>query len=162
MDEINTSDKANAFALELSMADPAKDILSWINKDALYRKGPEDRAFLCELKSLMDKYYDISFKYIKEQIRLIENDYECLGFEDKTLVFFIHSREPNDIQRLKDELGAVSILIDDHGARGIRPENASNEADKNIYNYDYDIIIDNIQTLDHLRGQAYMFVEENL
>ncbi len=124
MDEIRESDKANAFTIELSMVDPAKNILQEIDRFALYRKSPEDRAFLCELKSLMDKYYDISFNYIKEQIRLAENDYECLGFEDKTLVFFIHSREPNDIQRLKDELGAVSILIDDHGARGIRPENA--------------------------------------
>ena len=67
---------------------------------------------------------------------------------------FIDAREPEDIKRLKDKFNCKTILI-------TRDEKKSygNHADDNVFNYDYDIKIDNTGSLEEFRAAAKKFVD---
>lgn len=110
-------------------------------------KTPETRKFLSDLKDLLTKspWGNIPFNKLKEDI-------------DKMMgqIIFIHVREPEEIDLYKKTFDAKTILVDDGKAR---PE-ASNHADADVYNYNYDIVIENKGTLSDLRQKAEDFLAE--
>ena len=69
-------------------------------------------------------------------------------YQDKNLkILFLHIREPEEIDRAVKEFNAKTILITRNSIKHI----TFNTADKNVFNYNYDIIIENNGTIEDLR-----------
>lgn len=124
-------------------------------------KTPKDRKFLSDLKDLLDENFDYSFKYVKSFI----NDQKRLPFfiqyDTDNLVTFIVARSPKDIGRLKRTFKAHTLCITRKSA-DTNVGNASNHADRNIFDYDYDEYISNDGTLKELEIKAKDFIERIL
>ena len=130
-----------------SIIDKVKEkakLLGWTGK-----KTEKGRKFLYDLKQLMDNYNDYNFNYVKG---LIDVNYNLSNPRS----LFIDMREEKDIIRAKKEFNAKTILIKNDNAKNI----LSNNADANVFNMEYDIVIDNSGTLDDLRLKVRQFIEE--
>ena len=114
------------------------------NKTERYRK------FLSDLKNLTDEYCDLSFKDICDVVNVFNSD------NNEALVLFIHIREPKNIERAVKELAAKTVLVKNKNAKLI----TSNESDKNIFNYEYNYVINNNGSIDDLRNEVKKFVQE--
>lgn len=109
-------------------------------------KDEKGRKFLSDLKNALTDYNDEPFKYMKRWVNIIDDNMFC----------FLHIREPEEIERAKKEFNAKTILVKRPSVKQI----TSNMADANVFNYDYDIIINNDETLEELNDKAYFFVED--
>lgn len=144
----------NRYVHVISTVDIIKDIafnLGWDGK-----KTPKDRKFLSDLKDLLTEWNDIPFKYVKNKIKSIENTFEYYDVDFDISAIFIMCREPKEIERLKKELNAKTILVRRAEAEA---KQSSNHADSEVFNYNYDIIIDNNGTLLDLTHKALDFIE---
>lgn len=121
-------------------------------------KTPKDRKFLSDLKDLLTEYNDIPFKVIERQIQQIRNEYEYYGMTTKNALVFIDCREPKEIKKLCERLGAKSVYIKRPDAEGVA---ASNHADANVQNYEYDFIIPNTRQLYEFAFQVMLFLDNN-
>lgn len=130
---------------KMSMIDMIKDIATSIGWDG--SKDMRDRLFLSRLKDLLAEYNDSPYQVIKSRI-LMEQ-------EAGTKVLFIDARERSDIERLVKDFNATTILV----KRG-EPIRYGNHADDNVFNYDYDIIVDNIDTIEDLKEKAVIFTNK--
>ena len=106
-----------------------------------------DRLFLSRLKDLLAEYNDSPYQVIKSRI-LMEQ-------EAGTKVLFIDARERSDIERLVKDFNATTILV----KRG-EPIRYGNHADDNVFNYNYDITVDNIDTIEDLKEKAVIFTNK--
>lgn len=80
---------------------------------------------------------------------------EC-GYKEENCILFVMCREPKEIQKFVDRLGAKTLLV----RREVVEETAqSNHADKEVLNYNYDITILNNGTLKDLEKTAYKFTD---
>lgn len=138
----------------LSTIDPIKEIARKAGWDGT--KDLKSRKFLSDLKDLLTKYNDYSFDYICNQIHSIREEWAGWGLDIDSLIIFIDCREPEEIKRLCDKLGAKSLLI-----RRASAENSetSNHADAQVLDYDYDIIIENNGTIIEFANKAFDFVK---
>ena len=139
----------------LSTITPIKQIATMVGWNG--KKDLESRKFLSDLKDLLTKYNDYPFNYICDQIKHIEEEWAEYGVSPKSIVIFIDCREPQEIKKLCDKLGAKSLLI-----RRASAENAatSNHADAEVLNYNYDIIIENNGDLRDYAYKALEFVDQ--
>ena len=111
-------------------------------------KTEKDRKFLSDLKDLCTWYNDAPFNYIKGQIHYF---YRSLHKE----IMFIHVREPQEIQKLKDTFPELkTILVTNINV----PNITSNSADAGVYDYQYDYYIKNDGTLEELKEAALDFI----
>lgn len=119
-------------------------------------KTPKNRKFLSDLKDLLSEWNDVPFKKIEQRATQFSNELAMFGLNDKTAYLFVDSREPEEIQRFCDELGAISVLVR-------RPEvennQASNHADANVFNYKYDFTIMNDGDIEKLYSTADEFIK---
>lgn len=135
--------------IKLSIIDPIKDVaetLGWTGGKSLI-----DRKFLSDLKELTDQYNDFSMNYLVNLITQLHND---------NAIIFIDMRSPSDISRFKKifiELPVYTLLI-----KGKTPLYYGNEADDNVFQYEYDYIINNDSTLQGLNIAAIEFIEKLL
>lgn len=111
-------------------------------------KEPKDRRFLSDLKDLLTKYNDLPFKGIQSVVSRF--------YKDTNEFLFIHIREPEEIERAKQEFNAHTILVVNDNVKGIY----SNHADGRVLEYNYDVVIDNSGTLEDLDTLAKNFVEK--
>ena len=141
------------YVYSLSTVDKIKEIALEIGWDG--EKTPRARKFLSDLKDLTSEFIDFPFQDIKKRISLIIDNVERLGGNTDKIVIFIHSREPEEIERFKVELNAETLLVR-------RPEVedivASNHADANYLEYEYDYIVPNYYGLEELRCRAKEFL----
>lgn len=114
-------------------------------------KTSRDRKFLSDLKDALEDWQDIPFNSIKADYNMAK--------EINTDLLFIDAREPKDIERIKKEFNAKSILV--HRDEVIN-QSLSNHADSNVYETAYDYIIYNNADLNNLRESAIIFLEEVL
>lgn len=108
-------------------------------------KSEKDRKFLCNLKNAFDEWDDSPFKVSCCMLKQMQRD--------DVFCAFIDMREPDDIEKMKRAFpSAQTILIK-------RPYQLKygNEADDNVFNYNYDIIIENNGTLEDLKESAKAF-----
>lgn len=122
-------------------------------------KTLENRKFLSDLKDLLTEWNDVPFKKTLQwldsiQYRLWQND-----VLEKYCIIFIDCREPAEIKKLCDATGAKSILI---RREDVENTQTSNHADRDVFEYNYDIVIDNNGTLDDLKARAFDFIEKDL
>lgn len=150
--------KGYPVALNLSTVDSVKLKARQIGWDG--NKDDKGRALLSGLKQLLLKYDDSPFldvaNRIKTHNRKIENYFHLSGAS----FYFVMSREPKEIDRFKEELGARAIYIQNSEAE-MRP--TSNSSDRDVLNYEYDIYIDNNGSLEDLKNNVILFLQkENL
>lgn len=118
-------------------------------------KTSENRKFLSDLKDLLIEWDDVPYKDCLKEIRRIEFLAESYDIEHDNWAIFIDCREPQEIQKFVDRLGAKTIFVD----RKIEDYNASNHADEEVENFKYDIIINNNGTLEDLAEAAINFIK---
>ncbi len=120
-------------------------------------KTPENRAFLSNLKDLLTQWGDVPFKKVEQAILKYESEARMYDFDSDDVLCFIHCREPWEIQKFVDRLGAKTLLI---RRSEVESKNQSNHADAEVFNYQYDYTIDNDGTLWDLEKKAANFVLE--
>ena len=118
-------------------------------------KTPENRKFLSDLKDLLTEWDDVPYKDCLKEIKRITSLADIYDVEHDDWAIFIDCREPKEIQKFVDRLGAKTIFID----RKIEDYNASNHADANVENFKYDIVINNNGTLEDLAAVAMNFIK---
>lgn len=111
-------------------------------------KDEKSRKLLVDLKQLGIEYNDAPFKYIVESAK------EFRESEDEELMF-VHIREISEIEKVRVAAKAKTLLVTNKNV----PLITSNESDKNVMNYQYDLYIRNDGTLEELDEKAKDFVE---
>jgi len=120
-------------------------------------KTPESRKFLADLKQLMVNapWGDITFDDIRKKIHEVEYEYHQFELGTDELIFFVDSREAEQIDRFKYDMNAVTVVIRNEQAEKVV---ATNEADANVLDYWYDFSISNDGSLDELKRKAKVFL----
>ena len=136
--------------------------VDWIKKVAAHcgwngEKDAKGRKLLSDLKDILTEYDDLPFKKICRDIDVICDEFfNNFHYTEEELTFFIMCREPQEIQKLKDHFDAKTILV----TRNTIQAAASNHADSNVMDYQYDIIIENDSDLAALEMSAKTFIEK--
>lgn len=132
--------------INFSSVDKVKKVAKLIGWDG--SKTEKDRKFLSDLKLLCTNYNDMPFNSMYEKvIEFYNGNYSML---------FLHIREPEEIERAKNIFNAKTILVKRDSVEHI----TSNMADENVYNYNYDIVINNDGTYDDLEIKALDFIND--
>ena len=98
-----------------STVDFVKDIAAQCGWDG--SKTAKNRQFLSDLKDLLTKWDDVPFRDVSKAITIAQHEFEEYYWtpneQDEELgLFFVHSREPEDIQRWVDTYDAVTLKIE--------------------------------------------------
>ena len=138
----------NIATMNFSSVDKVKEIareIGWTGG-----KTEKDRKFLSDLKLLCTNYNDMPFNSMRNKV---------IEFLDSDSYFlFLHIREPEEIERAKITFNAKTILVKRDSVKQI----TSNMADANVYNYDYDIIINNNDGIEELKYKAFCLAKDFL
>lgn len=132
--------------IHFSSVTKVKEIAKAIGWDG--GKTEKDRKFLSDLKILCTEYNNMPFNSMKEKVS------EFLNGDTNAL--FIDIREPNEIEIAKQAFNAETVLVKRDSVTHI----TSNMADANVYNYQYDHIIENNGSIEDLNNAAKMFVDK--
>jgi hypothetical protein len=140
--------------VNISTVDGVKEIsklMGWDGKS----KTEKDRQLWSDVKAAMTKYNDGIFTNMINIIDESDDDF-----------FFVHCREPKEIQKFVDyyqfadtcksgfiECHTLLILRD-----GVKPPD--NPSDKAVMDYNYDFTITNNGTLDDLMNKANLFYKQ--
>ena len=143
----------HAFCRCRSTVDKVKEIAYEVGWDG--QKTLEARKFLSDLKDLFTKFNDMPANDIKAYLRGWEEDLRYFHVGDQPHVLFVDDREPEHIEKLKKELNAITLLIRRPGDELV---DTSNHADKNVFEYEYDYVIDNNDDIEHLSYFAEVFL----
>lgn len=138
----------------ISTVDFVKEIAKEAGWDGT--KTPENRKFLSDLKDLLAEWADIPYRKIGMAYNLFQNLLDMHNIKMPGLMF-VHTREPEEIRRFKEEFGATTIIIRRGSVENIVH---TNHADANVFDFEYDVEIDNNGDLFALRAAARKFVEE--
>lgn len=111
-------------------------------------KTEKDRKFLSDLKMLCSDYCDMPFNSMKDKVEEFKSN--------NVAMLFLHIREPQEIERAKREFDAKTILVKRDSVEHI----TSNEADRNVFDYTYDIILDNSGGLLNLIKKTIDFLND--
>lgn len=117
-------------------------------------KTERNRKFLSDLKLLTTEYNDMSLNDMKQ----FATDFMNYNFNNSKMLF-LHIREPEEIKKAVIEFkkyDVKTILVKRDSVEHI----TSNMADKNVYNYNYDIVINNNGTFEDLKEKADDFLND--
>ena len=143
--ELNDILKKFHTVINFSSVDKVKEIarkIGWSGK-----KSEKDRKFLSDLKILTSEYCDMSFESMKNKVNEFLKD-------EESVFLFLHIREPKEIARAVKEFDAKTILIVRDSVKHI----ISNMADENVFNYNYDFVVENNGTINDLSKKVKKFV----
>ena len=111
-------------------------------------KTLENRKFLSDLKDLLTKWNDVPYKMIESRINRSP--------QSSDWIVFVDCRESAEIQKLKEGLNATTLLI---RRESVEDNETSNHADANVFNYQYDLTIENNSDIIDLEKKAKEFIE---
>jgi hypothetical protein len=118
------------------------------------KKTEEARKFLSEIKRVWGEYNNGPFMDITKRISTFNSKLNKKN--KKNIIYFIHCREPYEIQKFVDKYGdkCMTVLLkrDDR-------EVPDNLADKNVGNFDYNVTIQNNGNKKDLEKDAIKFIE---
>jgi hypothetical protein len=121
------------------------------------KKDDKSRKFLSEMKRIWAEFNDGPTNDILNKIE-IDTKY-CIEKDKNTNnnVYFLHIREPEEIEKIKDVYGdnCITILI--------RKNNDSipdNNSDRNVENYKYQYIVNNNGNLNQLIKEVKKFYKK--
>jgi hypothetical protein len=144
-------------SINMSTIDRIKELsLKYFGWDG--KKNESARKFLAEMKRIWAEYNNGPFIYMNQRIK--EHYSKLNKKERKNFVYFVHCREPEEIQKFKDKYkdNCLTVLLK-REERTNRNKIAENHADMGVDNYDYDQIILNNGTKIDLELDAVRFVE---
>ena len=141
---------------QYSTVDEIKKLAILLGWDGV--KDEKGRKFLSDLKDATSAYNDLPRQHILKQIKKYQELYKDEPLALKNMVFLIHSREPDDIDKWRDEYGAKAILI--KGNLKLDNIEWNNHADDEVFDCIYDYIIDNTESLDEWKKTAAWFINE--
>ena len=147
-------EELGSFGREVSTVDYIKGLAKEFGWDG--QKTPKDRKFLSDLKDLLTEYNDIPYKETKKELDRFKWELETFGVNEDRCFFFIHCREPQEIQKFKEKLGATTLLM---RRAVVENKEQSNHADSNVFNYKYDCMIENNGSLKELKEKAHGFID---
>lgn len=140
---------------KISTIDFVKRIAAQVGWNGL--KEAKDRKFLSDLKDLLTEYNDSPFTIVERQIRQTHLHFNKeMGVPENKIVFFVHCREPKEIQKFVDRLGAETLIIRREEVEKL-PQ--SNHADEEVLNYTYTYEIKNNAGTDELEKEAMKFID---
>lgn len=147
-----------AYSFKLSTIDFVKKIAQQCGWNGT--KDLKNRKFLSDLKDLLTEWDDVPYKKILPQIEQIKYYCQFSHQDFERYAIFIDCREPKEIKKFCDRLGAKSVLIRRPGDKNTP---TLNHADQEILDYDYDITIYNDGDLVALADTVDHFIkDENL
>jgi hypothetical protein len=123
------------------------------------KKTEPARKFLAEMKRVWAEYNNGPFVFMVERIK---EHYVKLNKKDKkNFVYFVHCREPDEIQKFKDKYknNCLTVLLK-REERTHRNKIAENHADMGVNNYNYDMVILNNGSKIDLELESVKFVEK--
>lgn len=139
--------------IHCSSVNCVKDAAMCIGWDG--NKDKKGRNFLSGLKHLMTEYDDVPFKRTVEDVEHWVEFVKTHSKNLKTLLVFIDVREPEEVEKYKKHFNAKTILIRNPSAEA----KVFNESDLSVLDYNYDIVIWNDSTKEHLKELAEEFVK---
>lgn len=122
-------------------------------KDIAYKCGwrgdktPKNRKFLSDLKDLLTEWDDVPMKDILAKAVHFNDKAKAVGA--RGTIIFVMIREPEEIEKFVKETNAMTVFIDRAGT-----EAQINHADNCVYDYNYDLYVDNNGTLSDLNDAA--------
>ena len=128
--------------IETSTVDFVKEIALQAGWDGV--KDQKGRRLLSDIKDALERYDDVPNKKIDKFIQSHPDN-----------IIFVNAREPHNIQYYKDKYNAITVLVTNLNTKTVH----GNHADENIYDYNYDIHIDNSGTLEQLKKIAKVFLD---
>lgn len=135
-----------SYTMNFSSVDKIKEIARIIGWNG--GKTEKDRKLLSDLKSLCTDYNDLPLNSMKSKFEEFSNS--------KSDFLFLHIREPQEIERAKNIFNAKTILVKRESVEHI----TSNMSDANVFNYNYDVVINNDKGIEELRDKAWYFVKD--
>ena len=134
-----------------STVDTVKKAGKLFGSDEAVAKTDADRRLWSDLKDAYTRYCNGPFKEIVKLVGELKNE-----ITDAPIIMFAHIREPEELQKVKDEFGdeCITLLV-----TGLNDHIPDNHADQNVMNYCYDIIIKNDSGIDQLENTAKKFVQ---
>lgn len=117
-------------------------------------KTEKDRKFLSDLKILTTNYNDMPFNSMQNKVDEFYHSYGDTN--DYNVFLFLHIREPKEIKRAAESFNAKTVLVKRDSVKHI----TSNIADKGVFDYKYDVIINNNGNLTELEEKAIAFTTD--
>lgn len=148
-------DELNSWGNEVSTVDFVKKLAKECGWNG--EKTPKNRKFLSDLKDLLTEWDDVPYKRVMLEKRLWTYSFDQFEIPTDDCFFFIHCREPKEIQKFVDRIGAKTILV---RRESVEQQEQSNHADEEVFNYTYDIVIENNGDLKDLKSKAHKFLKE--
>ena len=139
------------YTLDISTVDLVKNLAIIAGWDGT--KTPKNRKFLSDLKQLLIEWDDVPYKDIIKTAQKRRAELDAYGITH-TLYVFVQCREPEEIQKFVDRVGARTLFISrkDH-------EKPTNESDIATRRYNYDTTIFNDGDLDQLALCARAYIK---
>ena len=143
-----------------SSVSKVKEIAKVIGWDG--SKTERDRKLLSDLKLLTTEYNDMPLNDMKDFAERFLNGDRTTSTKNELIfrrMLFLHIREPEEIEKAVkafEKYNVKTILVKRDSVKHI----TSNMADENVYNYNYDIIIENNSTLEDLDKKAKQFMND--
>ena len=128
-----------------STVDFVKEVATMCGWDGT--KTLENRKFLSDLKDLLTNWDDVPFKTIEHRAKTLPSNTDW--------IMFVDCREPAEIQKMKEQLNATTLLI---RRESVEDNETSNHADANVFNYEYDLTIYNNSDIIDLEKKAKDFI----
>lgn len=137
-----------------STVDKVKEIASYIGWNGI--KDLKGRKLLSDLKDICTEYNDMPAVDVINHLEMWDEELKSFNVGSQPHVFFIDDREPEHIQRLKEKLNAITILIRRPGDEDIE---TSNHADEEVFNYTYDWTIYNDGDIEDFKNKTQAFLD---
>lgn len=141
----------------ISTVDFVKEVAKFCGWDG--QKRPQDRKFLSDLKDILTQWNDIPYKDITSSYERDKEIWKQLGYNEEDCLYFIMCREPKEIQKFVDRMGAKTLIV---RRSEVEDAHQSNHADAEVFNFEYDIHIENHGTVEDLKERARDFVKDFL
>ena len=129
----------------ISSVDKVKEAAILLGWDEI--KDEKGRKFLSDLKDISTENYEGPYHYMLNKINSKNEG-----------IFFLHIRENQEIKKFVErnpDTKTIAVIRDN-------VTTYNNHADKNAYDYDYDIIINNLSSIQDLTILVENFVKEEL
>lgn len=150
-------------SFNFSTVDFVKEVAVFCGWDG--EKTPYHRKFLSDLKDLLTKWNDIPMKKLQALVDKCDNErdnrialanfYKQNTIEKESIIF-VMCREPDEIQRIKDQFDCTTVLI---RRESVENTEQSNHADAEVFNYNYDLTIYNNSDIIELTKMAREILE---
>lgn len=114
-------------------------------------KDGKSRKVLSDLKQFITEKF--GYKEIEDKVK---SSLYVADMYNSSIIIFIHSREPYDIDNIKALVGGETVFID----RKTDIKELTNDSDRHVTNYVYDYYIENNSTLDDFILEAERFAKE--